>query len=113
MGSLPIHLLNKKIIDAVSVAGDTTSDSLEVKEAVSIAVQAIWAGSSPSGTVSIQASNDGTNFKELSGGSITVSGNTGNDLKNFADCGFAYLRAVYTHSSGSGTLTVQVNAKRN
>jgi hypothetical protein len=113
MSQLPIHVTNTAIISAGDVSTATiTSSTLEVKEIRTFAVQAVWSGASPLGTLSIQGSNDGTNFKELSGGSIAVSGNTGNDLKNFPDCGYAYVQAVYTKTSGTGTITVTVNGKR-
>jgi hypothetical protein len=82
------------------------------------------AGSTPIGTITVQVSNsyeqnaDGSvrtagnwTTLTLTGGNPAVSGTSGN---GFIDLGMvsAYaIRLVYTRSSGSGTLTVIVNAK--
>jgi hypothetical protein len=88
-----------------------------------------WSGSSPVGTVSVQCSNDyslnatgtvenaGTwNTMTLSynGSSVTtvpVTGNTGSGFIDI-DATAAYaIRLIYTPGSGTGTLTVIINAK--
>jgi hypothetical protein len=89
----------------------------------------IWTGSSPIGTVSVEGSNDfslnaegavmnaGTwNFLPLSYNStivtaIPITGNTGNGLIDIASNGIYALRFLYTATSGTGTMTVTINAK--
>ena len=88
-----------------------------------------WTGSSPVGSVSIQGSNDfelnpegvventGTwNTLPLGYNSgvvtaIPISGNSGNGAIDIATTGFYALRFIYTATSGTGNLTVTVNAK--
>lgn len=88
-----------------------------------VSYEAVWSGSSPSGTVSVQVSNtyslntDGSvknagdwNDLPLSI-SPTVSGNTGNGFIDIdAQAGYA-VRFVYTRISGTGTLNVTVSGK--
>ena len=112
MSNSPLSLFNTAIIDAESMASDITSDALDVKEVVNLAVQAVWTGSTPVGTLHIKGSCDGENFTDVSGGSTAVSGNTGSILLNIAGCGFSHLQIFYDATSGTGTLTVRVNAKR-
>jgi hypothetical protein len=88
-----------------------------------------WAGSSPVGTVSVEASNDysllpnglvnnaGTwNVMTLNyGGSavttIPISGNTGSGLIDITDTACYAIRLIYTATSGTGALTVLINCK--
>lgn len=110
---LPIHLLNVELIDAGNMASSITSDSLDVKDAVRLAIQAEWTGSSPVGTLHIKGSNDMVIFTddpEIS--AISVSGNSGNALVKIANCSYPYLQLVYISASGTGTLNVLVNGKR-
>lgn len=75
-----------------------------------------WSGSSPSGVISVQVSDD---YSVNPDGSInnpgtwntlplsvtpTVSGNTGNGLIDIDQLGAYAIRTVYTPASGTGTL---------
>lgn len=88
-----------------------------------VSYAASWVGTAPSGTVSIQVSNDYTqnaagivqnpgtwNTLPLSAATV-VTGNTGNGFIDIdANAGYA-LRFVYTRTSGTGTLNVVIDAK--
>lgn len=108
---LPIELLNVVLINA-SVATNHTSAIIDVKEALSMAVQTSWSGSSPLGTLVIQGSCDGTVFTTLSGGSVSITGSSGSNLLNVVEKGITHIQAVYTTTSGTGTVLVTINAKR-
>jgi len=82
-----------------------------------------WAGASPAGSVSVQASNDyaqdasgavqnaGTWTTLPLSASTLVSGNTGTGFIDIdSQAGYA-LRLVYTPASGIGTLQVVANGK--
>jgi len=108
---LPLILFNLKIIDAGSMASATlTSQIIDISEVSCFAVQSVWDGATPIGTISYQASLDGTNFTEISNAS--VSGNTGSLLLNVVNPGYVSFRTVYTKTSGSGTLNIRMSAKR-
>lgn len=88
-----------------------------------------WAGTSPSGSISVQVSNDysldptGTVLNAgtwntitfLSGGSLVtsaaVSGNTGVGGIDVFQTGFYAIRTLYTFVSGTGTLQAYINGK--
>lgn len=111
--SLPIHLFNEHLIDDEAMNSDITSSSLGVNEAISFSVQAIWSdGTSPVGSLDLQASNDGINFTSVLTSPSAVSGNSGQILINVEKHAYANIRIVYTRTSGDGTLNVYVNAKR-
>lgn len=112
--SEPIHLFNDKVIDSQSMGADITSSSKNVQEAISYSVHCIWsAGSTPVGTLDLQGSNDDVNFTSvLESGPAPISGNSGSLLINVEKHSYGYMRVVYTRTSGSGTMTTLVNAKR-
>lgn len=111
--SEPIHLFNIQLVDAQSMGSSITSSSLNIQEAISYAVQAVWsAGATPVGTFDLQGSNDDSNFTSLLDSPAAVSGNTGSIIINVEKHAYGFIRIVYTRTSGSGTLNVKVNAKR-
>lgn len=88
-----------------------------------------WTGTSPVGTLSIQASNDyslSSTGQVLNAGtwstlpfnlggsvvtSIPISGNTGTGFVDLSINGFYAIRTVYTAGSGSGALTAEFVGK--
>lgn len=84
-----------------------TSSELDLGAAETFALQAVYTDA-PVGTLSIQASVDGTNFEEIQEVEITAAGST---LYNMTGAGFREIRTVYTKTSGTGSLTVTVNTK--
>lgn len=113
MSELPFHLFNNHLVDSVSMGANITSSAVNVQEAVSYSVHAIWsAGATPIGTLDLQASNDGVNYQSVLSAPAAVSGNSGQILINIEKHAYAYIQVVYTRTSGSATLNVYVNAKR-
>lgn len=111
--SEPIFSINEQIVINGDMSGDVTSDAQEIKEVKGYAIQAIWsAGSTPVGSTKLQASLDGTNYTDIDGSSISVSGNSGSNFYNIELANYPYVRLVYTRTSGSGTLNVSISAKR-
>ena len=88
-----------------------------------------WTGTSPVGTISVQASNDyslnpngtvenpgtwSTMVLQYNGTAVTtipISGNTGNGLIDITDTAAYAIRLVYTFTSGTGTMTATVSGK--
>lgn len=82
-----------------------------------------WSGSSPSGTVTVQVSNDysinaaGTVLNAGTWNTLpmsatgTVSGNTGNGFADIDTLGGYAIRLVYTPVSGTGTMNAIVTGK--
>jgi len=68
------------------------------------AVQAIWTGGTLAGTVKLQASIDGVTWSDVTGTSQAVSG-AGNFLWNVNGAFYAFVRAYFVYSSGSGAIT--------
>lgn len=103
----PIFRLNEKIIDAGNMGGNLTSVTLDVSEIRQMGIQEIYSGS-PTGSLVIQSSNDGSNWFTEDTNSISSSGNKMVKLTNI---GYKYIRATYTASGGSGSLTIYAAGK--
>lgn len=67
-----------------------------------------WTGT-PTGTFKLQASNDidatVTDWEDIPGSSVAVAGAAGQQVWNYTNAPFRFVRLVYTATSGSGTLS--------
>lgn len=59
----------------------------------------------------LQGGNDGTNFSDLAGDTVTIATTSGNSLWDLGSPGYRYVNIVYTPSAGQIALTVTINAK--
>ena len=103
---------NVKYIQAQSMAADVTGDTVDISNMDGFAVEyAVTSGSSPSGSLKVQASIDGTIWTDLGGSySVTISANT-TGLLNYSGAKFPKMRVIYARTSGSGTLDINLYAK--
>jgi hypothetical protein len=88
---------------------------VDIRQMYGLAAQAIITGT-VAGTLKIQATCDNpadnatiTNWTDLTG-SYSVS-NAGSNLWNLDATYYTYIRFVYTSSSGSGTIKINLNFK--
>lgn len=108
--SLPIFQSNNKVLDAVVLSTGRTSSVVDVSEVINFAVHNIFTGT-PTGTITIQASNNNIDFATLT--TVALAGAAGSDIKNFNDIGYLFVRVIYTFASSTGTLTTYISCKRN
>lgn len=106
--SSPIFVINSHLVSAEAMTGTITSSMMDIAELSGFAAHAIFTGA-PVGTLSISASNDGTNFKAV--GSQAVSG-AGQYMLNVDRAHYRYIRVEYAFTSGTGTLDVYVSGKK-
>lgn len=117
---LPAH----KVVDDGNMSSNITSLVTSVQNVSMVNYTCSWSGTAPVGALQIQGSNDyeleadgsersaGT-WNNLSGAAGNISGNTGNGGIDIMATSYKYLRAVYTRTSGVGTLQVTVSGKVN
>ncbi len=118
-------LLTYKIISAAALGtASTTSAVTGIQFMDNIAMQFIWsAGSTPIGTIAIQVSldyaqdsqgvvtNSGTWTALTISPSLAISGNSGSLYVDLNQLGAPWVRAVYTKTSGTGTLNAYIAGK--
>lgn len=105
------------------MSDDIISEVTIIQKLSLISYSYSWAGSSPSGTISVEVSND---YTQNADGSVrnagtwnelplsatpTVAGSTGNGQIDIDLQGSYAIRTVYTSISGTGALQAIINAK--
>lgn len=97
---------NNMGFDFFSLPGNITNVS-------GYSIQAIWSnGSSPVGTMSLQASNDGNNWSDISDSSLPVSGNSDNNLFNISkNAYYNFARLKYVWVSGDANCIISIVSK--
>jgi len=107
-----------RAISSGAMTGNITSTVVDIRGISHIGVQFIFTGT-PTGTFTIECSNDyGENGSSAtwepittSPATISASGSAGDHLISLNSIPFGWLRAVYTFSSGTGTLNCYITGK--
>lgn len=96
-----------KLLESQAITAATNSESVKLRYIETYSVQVVTSAvSSPSGaSVKLQASNDATNWSDITGTSNNITA-TGNVVINVAEAGYKYVRAAFLISSGSITSEV-------
>lgn len=118
-----------QVLVSASMAADATSAVTIVQKVSLVSYTFSWSGTAPVGTLKIQVSNDYSidaqgnvssagNWSDVSfttgtgtAASVAVSGTTGTTNINSPLIGSYAIRAVYTRTSGTGTLQGYVCGK--
>lgn len=99
------------IITAGDMSGSLTSSVTNINFLDNIGIQLIFTGS-PTGTFSVEVSNDNTSWTALSlSPAPAASGSAGNQYIDLNQLSAAWIRTKYTRTSGSGSLTAYLSAK--
>lgn len=101
------------MIDAGSLGSSITSSTVNVINLDKASIHLEWTGSSPVGTITVQARNgehDAWYALDL-GSTISISGASGDHQLVFNELPFTDIRLLYTRTSGSGSLDAVVTMK--
>lgn len=102
-------VFNVNALSSASMASNQTSISYDASTSFHYAVQSVWTGASPVGTIEVQASLDGLNWGNIY--TVAVASNSGSDIHDLGSLAFPYLRVAYAFTSGTGLLNVKLCAK--
>lgn len=96
---------------AISIGQTQTTDAFPIQGLYAVAVQFSWfSGTLPSGECTVQGSVDGTYWSTMTlSATLTVSGASGNQIADVALSGCAWIRGVYTRTSGTGSMTITIS----
>lgn len=115
------NVLNRSIITSGDMSGSINSSPQELAFSCAYAIQGVFTGS-PVGTFKLQESVDPvtsgiplpspTNWTDVDGSSRAISA-AGDIMWNYNGgiTGATWVRAVYTRTSGTGTLNMRINTK--
>lgn len=103
-----LHIISSGDMSAASVS----SSAIDVSLQDSIGLELTWTGS-PTGTITVNASNNGSNFYALTfTPSLTQpSGSASGIAVALTNYPFTYVKVTYTKSSGTGTLDCYLTSK--
>ena len=88
-----------------------TSSDTTIKYTDNVGIQAVFTGT-PTGTFSVQVSNDQVNWDSITFSSAPVAvGAAGSVYMDVNQMSAPYIRLVYTPVSGNGTLNATITAK--
>ena len=114
-----IRYVGQQVITNGSMASTSiNSTAFDLDQFIGYSCQAVWTGASAAGTLKLQISDDLvtdcsaiSNWIDYTNSSYTVSG-AGSYLWNASQANYRCVRAVYTKSSGTGTLNVVCGSKK-
>lgn len=98
-------MIIKELTPVTSAASDFTSAPVDLGDLTHFSIHAVFTGSDVAGTFHLEASNDGSNYVDISGASTSVT-SSGDTLLNVATAGYRYVRYDWNYSSGTGNITV-------
>lgn len=103
------NIFNKKILNASDMSSSVTSEWVDLSKIDTYCLTAKWTGS-PVGEFKVQFALDESDPRDIP---ETVLAVNGADDATFSEAVANYdkVRVVYTRTSGTGSLTVQINGK--
>lgn len=106
-----MRILNEVLLASGNMSGNITSPAVSTAHMGYLTVAAIYVGTVPTGTLKLQCSLDsGVNWIDIPSMSVAISA-SGSSLFEMKEFGYPQVRAVYTFTSGTGSLLLQVNGK--
>lgn len=112
MSDFTIHRLNVKLFDELD-ASQTSEESsvLNIQSISFFSYQVNWSSfSAVTPVITLLATNSlDQDFVQID--SFIPTGTTGGRLVNVEKAGYGFIKAEYTCTSGSGSITISINAK--
>lgn len=99
-----------ELVSAANAASDITSVAMDLGDLKDCSIQCKFSSATLNGTLYLQASNDNSEFSNISGASqAVVSG--ASHMFNVSAAGYRYLRVFWDATSGTGTMTANALIK--
>lgn len=105
---------NIQLFAALDVTANQSSGAVPTENVLQCSVVAVLTGTSPTGTLKLQASNDAiflpnapVNWVDIPSASASVTG-TGTWIVPKTEVCYQYVRLVWVKSSGTGTITANI-----
>lgn len=101
-----------QLIQSVTAASDVTSVAYDLGDlsTFSIAVDFSGGGGDLAGTLTLQASNDGTDFVTVVNSSQAIT-SSASHMWNVVGAGYRYIRVFWDATSGTGNIVARLIAK--
>ena len=93
---------------AASLVDSAAGTAINITDAGDGGTHTITAVTSTGNVLKLQAGNDGTNFEDISGNTVTIATTAGTKVWNMAAVRYRYIKVLYTPSAGQIVLAVSV-----
>lgn len=102
-----------KMFDSTSISASAVSSVVNVMNLDKASIHVKWTGTSPVGEIKVEARNgEKADWREISmGGTISVSGNSGEHDLVFNELPFTDIRLSYVSTSGTGSIDATITSK--
>ena len=103
-----------KVLPSTNMNATITGNAINVESMVNVGLILVYAGAAPTGTFSVQYSNAVVpNAAAIPSTSWVTDASldkaitaSGSHITKIVDCGFKWMRLIYTFTSGTGTISV-------
>lgn len=95
-----------EIYNDSAITATANGDSLALGRNRQLAVQVTWTSTVSSASALLQASNDGTNWVDITGASQTILNNSGTTIWTISDANYKFIRPRLVYTSGSVTTLI-------
>lgn len=92
-------------MDLAAVTANANGESQQLEYMTGFSFHCIWTATTVSATVTVQCSNDGTNWEDVAGTTENITAD-GSVMYNVSDVYYKYVRLQITYSSGTITTFV-------
>ena len=112
-----------QILTNGDMSADVASYGIDLNQHVLYSIQAVYTGT-PTGTLKLQISNDivkvgigndqaanVVNWTDYTNSPVFLTGTSGDFVWNVFDVGYRWVRLVYVHSAGTGTINATFSGK--
>lgn len=96
----------------IDATGTNSSDSIPVGDYTVGTIQVVWASITGTGSFKLQASNDGTNWNDISGATGSTSGAAGSTSFHQSSLPGLFIKLIITSAASAGTLDITATLKR-
>lgn len=100
------------LVSAADAASDITSVPATLGDLGNFSIHADFSSATLNGTLSLQCSNDNSDWVEVTGSSQAVASGASH-VWNISNANYLYVRVFWDATSGTGTLTCRMIIKEN
>lgn len=100
------------LLSTQSGAASVTTPGFFLNNIRAYGITVEFSGADLAGTLKLQGSAKGTNWFDITGSSQSVTLATGH-MWDVTACGYKWVRVVWTYSSGTGNITIDLDLKEN
>ncbi len=97
-------MIQRTLIPLQSAASDITGTYSDIGDLINYSIHVIITGADVAGTLTLESSDDGSNFVTVDNSSQSVT-NSGDVMYNVTGASYRYVRPFWDYTSGTGNIS--------